>query len=66
MAENELETMANQIGRYFQAYPEEKAVNDIVDHLNSFWEKRMKEKLITQSKVENNLSPLVLKAIEKL
>ncbi|HEV7257131.1 MAG TPA: formate dehydrogenase subunit delta [Bosea sp. (in: a-proteobacteria)] len=38
-----LARMANQIGDYFKAYPEQQAVAAIADHINQFWSKRMRE-----------------------
>jgi formate dehydrogenase subunit delta len=36
---------ANQIALYFAAYPHEEAVAGVADHLNKFWEKRMRQQL---------------------
>lgn len=38
-----LARMANQIGDFFSAYPEEQAVAAIADHINEFWTRRMRE-----------------------
>ena len=37
--------MANQIALYFAAYPHEEAVAGVADHLQKFWEKRMRQQL---------------------
>ena len=34
--------MANQIGAFFKSYPHDEAVKEIADHLNRFWEPRMR------------------------
>ncbi|HEY3997464.1 MAG TPA: formate dehydrogenase subunit delta [Candidatus Xenobia bacterium] len=34
---------ANQIAAYFAAYPHDEAVQGVADHLNRFWERRMRE-----------------------
>jgi formate dehydrogenase subunit delta len=35
--------MANQIAAFFKAYPHEEAVKEIADHINRFWEPRMRQ-----------------------
>ena len=37
--------MANQIALYFVPYPHETAVDGVADHLQKFWEKRMRQQL---------------------
>ena len=34
--------MANQIGEFFKSYPEQEALDGIADHINKFWEPRMR------------------------
>ena len=34
--------MANQIAAFFKAYPHDQAIKDIADHINRFWEPRMR------------------------
>ena len=46
---NTPETMvhnANQIALYFAAYPREEAIAAITDHLEKFWERRMRLQII--------------------
>ena len=38
--------MANQIAEYFTPYPHEEAVAGVADHLQKFWERRMKDQLL--------------------
>jgi len=38
--------MANQIALYFAAYPHDEAVAGVQDHLQKFWERRMKDQLL--------------------
>ncbi len=59
-------TMANQIGDFYQAFPDEaQAQKDIVEHLNKFWAQSMRDDM--RAHVQNNdgegLSPLVLAAV---
>ncbi len=59
-------TMANQIGAFFQSMPNRQvAKTDIANHLSKFWEPRMREALIQHLEKENDgeLNPLVKEAI---
>jgi formate dehydrogenase subunit delta len=38
--------MANQIALFFASYPHDKAVAGVADHLDKFWERRMKDQLL--------------------
>lgn len=62
-----LAMMANQIGDFFKAYPEEQAVASIADHINQFWTKRMREDFRAGfAKDASTLSPLVRQARAKI
>ena len=37
--------MANQIALFFASYPKEEAVAGVADHLQKFWEPRMRQHL---------------------
>jgi formate dehydrogenase subunit delta len=37
--------MANQIATYFAPYPHDEALAGVVNHLEKFWEKRMRQQL---------------------
>jgi formate dehydrogenase subunit delta len=37
--------MANQIAQFFASYPHEEAVAGVADHIQKFWEKRMRQQL---------------------
>jgi formate dehydrogenase subunit delta len=37
--------MANQIAAFFSSYPHDQAVDGVADHLEKFWEKRMRQQL---------------------
>ena len=59
--------MANQIALYFAAYPHDTAVEGVADHLQKFWEKRMREQLQGHiSKGGQGLHALVLEAAKSL
>ncbi len=58
--------MANQIGNFFEAMPEQdEALQGIAGHLQRFWEPRMRSQLLEYVDTENGkgLKPIVLSAI---
>lgn len=59
--------MANQIAAYFASYPRAEAIEGVADHLEKFWERRMKEQLLQYvSKGGGGLHDLVLEAAKRL
>ena len=59
--------MANQIAAYFAPYPHEEAVAGVANHIEKFWEKRMRVQLgahIAQGGA--GLNELVLEAAKRL
>lgn len=59
-----LALMANQIGDFFKAYPEAEAVAAIADHINQFWNRRMREDFRAGFETDASaLSPLVRQAL---
>jgi formate dehydrogenase subunit delta len=58
--------MANDIGKFFAAYPShEEAVVAIEHHLRHFWEPRMRRELIAHvARGGDGLQPIVLEAID--
>ncbi len=46
MSQADLCRMANQIAAYFAPYGEVEAVSGIADHINQFWEPRMRAQLL--------------------
>ena len=66
MEMTQLLTMANQIGDFFKAYPdEEQAKQDIAQHLKRFWTLKMRQQIIAhiQNNPQHNLQPIVQAAI---
>jgi formate dehydrogenase subunit delta len=58
--------MANQIGDFFATMPDqEQAAKDVAEHLNKFWEPRMRKNLLNQVELfgDDALKPVVRKAI---
>ncbi|KZK76837.1 NADH-dependent formate dehydrogenase delta subunit FdsD [Pseudovibrio sp. W64] len=63
MAPEKLTYMANQIAGFFKHKPHEEAVAGIADHINDFWEPRMRLQLFDIVKDGGEgLNPLVLEA----
>ena len=59
--------MANQIARFFAAYPREQAVEGVADHLKKFWEPRMRKDIEAYvAKGGQGLDALVVDAVKKL
>ena len=46
MSREKLVYMANQIATFFESQAHAKAVNGVADHINSFWEPRMRAQLL--------------------
>jgi formate dehydrogenase subunit delta len=68
MSPDKLVYMANQIGKFFAAQGEEKAVPLIADHLVKFWDPRMRKAIVAHldEKGGAGLDPAVRKAIGNL
>ncbi|WP_367716681.1 formate dehydrogenase subunit delta [Nitratireductor sp. GISD-1A_MAKvit] len=55
--------MANQIATFFSSQPEDERVAGVADHINKFWEPRMRARLIEIiDEGGKGLSPLVINA----
>lgn len=59
--------MANQIGQFFEAEPDQsQAAADIANHIKRFWEPRMRNAIIAHAQQGGkNLMPIVLRAIQE-
>jgi formate dehydrogenase subunit delta len=54
--------MANQIATFFESQGEDDALTGFADHINSFWEPRMRTQLLEMlEKGEPGFHPLVLR-----
>ena len=68
MNAEKLAHMANQIGQFFESWPDRQlACEEIASHLRRFWEPRMRESLITaiENGEELELRPIVKQAIDE-
>lgn len=59
--------MANQIALFFQPYPHEEAVAGVANHLQKFWEPRMRKQIVAYvSGGGAGLSDLALEAVKRI
>lgn len=63
-----LAKMANQIGSFFEAYPDKDfAAGEIAAHIRKFWEPRMRDTMFSQlDTVKGDLHPTVYQALLRL
>jgi formate dehydrogenase subunit delta len=67
MSPDKLVYMANQIGKFFTAQGEDKAVPLIADHLIKFWDPRMRREILAHlAEGGAGMDPLVRRAVELL
>ncbi|MDQ2102731.1 formate dehydrogenase subunit delta [Azospirillum isscasi] len=63
----EIIRMANQIAGYFQSYPQDEAVTETAGHIRTFWEPRMRQRLLDHSSAGGEgLHEIVTRAVERL
>ena len=65
MSPDKLAYMANQIGKFFAHQPHDKAVAAIADHIQRFWDPRMRSAILAHLEVVE-LAPPVRAALEQL
>lgn len=71
MNKDNLVKMANQIGRFFDAWPDREAARkEVANHLKKFWDPRMRKALIAHLEASgaegSGLIPLVVEAVGML
>ena len=66
--DNQLVTMANQIAKFFESQPGNVQLVGVKDHINRFWEKRMRQKLVALAHTDegNRLHNLVRQVISDI
>lgn len=63
MSPEKLTYMANQIATFFQSQPQETARDGFADHINKFWEPRMRDQLLQLlAEGKGDFDPLVIEA----
>jgi formate dehydrogenase subunit delta len=61
---NNLVSMLNQMGDFFEAMPDRsQAKLDLITHVKKFWEPRMKNSIIEEVNNDIGLSPFVKEAL---
>ena len=59
--------LANQIALFFAPYPHEEAVSGVADHLQKFWEPRMRKQIVAYvASGGSGLHELALEAVKRL
>jgi formate dehydrogenase subunit delta len=59
--------MANQIALNFASYPHEEAVVQVADHLQKFWERRMRKQIVEYIAAGGRgVHELVVEAVKRL
>jgi formate dehydrogenase subunit delta len=67
MSPDKLVYMVNQIGKYFIAQNQDKAAGEIADHLQQFWDPRMRKGIIAHLETGGaGLEPASLRAVQIL
>lgn len=67
MSPDKLVYMANQIARFFASKPHAEGIEGIAEHLNSFWEPRMRSQFFALLDGGNaGFHPLVVEAAAKI
>ena len=68
MSEQRLVYMANQIATYFRSAPKEEAVASTLDHVQKFWEPRMRRQMLEHLSTHDGagLNDIALAAIREL
>ncbi len=67
MSPEKMIRMANQIATFFNSQPSEARADRVADHINDYWEPRMRRQLLDYiAEGGEGLDPLVLEAAEKL
>jgi len=59
--------MANQIATFFVSQPEAEQLDGVISHINRFWERRMRERLLQLSaEKQAGLHALVVRALPQI
>lgn len=67
MESEQMVHMANQIALFFASYPREEAVASVTDHLQKFWEPRMRKQIMDYvASGDGGLHDLVREAVKRL
>ncbi len=66
MSHDKIIYMANQIATFFSSQPEEERVAGIANHINKFWEPRMRRQFFEKLDAGAPFDPLVVEAAREV
>jgi len=67
MSPDKLTYMANQIAKFFRSQPESEAAAGVAEHINKFWEPRMRRQLFEMTDASREgFDPLVISALGEI
>lgn len=67
MSPDKLTYMANQIAKFFHSQPENEAAAGVAEHINKFWEPRMRRQLFEMTDENGEgFDPLVISALGEI
>ncbi|MCB2060219.1 MAG: formate dehydrogenase subunit delta [Novosphingobium sp.] len=64
MSPDKLRYQANQIATFFASQPEAEQIEGVADHINKFWDPRMRAQLLADDREAH--SPVVAAAVARL
>lgn len=59
MSHDKIVRMANQIATFFKSQPEDERAAGVANHINKFWERRMREQFFQHLENGADFDPLV-------
>ena len=66
MSDDKIVHMANQIAAFFESQPEEERVSGVANHINKFWEPRMRRQFFQKLEGGAGFHPLVVEAAREI
>ncbi len=66
MSNDKIVRMANQIATFFKSQPEDERVEGIANHINKFWEPRMRRQFFDALNDGADFDPLVTQAANQI
>ncbi|WP_340161860.1 formate dehydrogenase subunit delta [uncultured Hoeflea sp.] len=67
MSPDKMRYQANQIATFFASQPEDEQIDGVADHINKFWDPRMRAKLFEiADKSTEGFKPMLVAALAKI
>ncbi|SOE18772.1 formate dehydrogenase delta subunit [Hoeflea halophila] len=67
MSPDKMRYQANQIATFFASQPEDEQVEGVADHINKFWDPRMRAKLFEMAdESTEGFKPTLVAALQKI